>query len=630
MSSKISNTEKVVKEKHIKGEIYRPLAIAIALAFSGSLPSITQAASFTVTNTLDSGVGSLREAVQLANSLPGADIIDFSITTGSTIYLSSELNISDSVTITGPGAGDPGSIILDGGNANRHINAGGFPAYSGQSITLENITLTNGNSGSDEGGAVLVNNADLILNHSLISGNSADGAYAGGGGIAVRNGNATLTQSTISGNTVTGLYANGGGLLVSDGDATLNQSIISGNQAVGTNSFGGGLYVGSGNAILTQSIVSGNTVSGDYAQGGGLHVYIGNATLTQSTVSGNSSTGFEATAGGIFVYTGNAMFTQTTVSGNQALGTDSFGGAIYVFNSETIITQSTIFNNTAETGAGGISANLSIASKNITLINSILSGNTGTNGNFEDKATTPVSFLKVTYSLFGDSAVEITDPASSNNQFTNIPDLGPLQDNGGITYTHLPNLSSPAFNAGSNFDVPSATDQRGTGFARILHGLVDIGSVELSVASNQGDVVTRSEIVKPILQAVLGDAFVPAPATGSVYTDVSYADFNAAWVEEFEDRGFTEGCAVDRFCPNDVVTKEQLAKLIIIAKEGTGYTPMPATGIYTDVPIGSFNADWIEALNLGSMTTGCATGKYCPKDAVTVEVFENILNAAFP
>src|SRR5262249_41068548 len=50
-----------------------------------------------------------------------------------------------------------------------------------------------------------------------------------------------------------------------------------------------------------------------------------------------------------------------------------------------------------------------------------------------------------------------TDLANSD------PMLGPLQDNGGPTFTHALLCGSPAVNAGTNFTL-LATDQRGTGF----------------------------------------------------------------------------------------------------------------------------------------------------------------------
>lgn len=77
------------------------LALHIAcLSFPGL--SLT-AATFSVTNALDSGPGSLRQAVLDANASDGGDIV-FLNTTG-TITLSSALpEITANVTITGPGS----------------------------------------------------------------------------------------------------------------------------------------------------------------------------------------------------------------------------------------------------------------------------------------------------------------------------------------------------------------------------------------------------------------------------------------------------------------------------------------------------------------------------------------------
>src|SRR5213075_1032507 len=68
------------------------------------------------------------------------------------------------------------------------------------------------------------------------------------------------------------------------------------------------------------------------------------------------------------------------------------------------------------------------------------------------------------------------------------PKLGPLQDNGGPTFTHAPACNSPAIDHGKNFSA-SATDQRGVGFARTFDSVIvpnapggdgtDIGATEL-------------------------------------------------------------------------------------------------------------------------------------------------------
>jgi len=56
------------------------------------------------------------------------------------------------------------------------------------------------------------------------------------------------------------------------------------------------------------------------------------------------------------------------------------------------------------------------------------------------------------------------------------PRLGPLQDNGGPTFTHLPASNSPAIDGG---DPVLGMDQRGAGFQRVANGRVDIGAVEV-------------------------------------------------------------------------------------------------------------------------------------------------------
>jgi hypothetical protein len=58
--------------------------------------------------------------------------------------------------------------------------------------------------------------------------------------------------------------------------------------------------------------------------------------------------------------------------------------------------------------------------------------------------------------------------------------LGPLQDNGGPTFTHALLIGSPAINAGDpSFNPPPDYDQRGPGYPRVVNGRIDIGSFEV-------------------------------------------------------------------------------------------------------------------------------------------------------
>jgi len=77
-----------------------------------------------------------------------------------------------------------------------------------------------------------------------------------------------------------------------------------------------------------------------------------------------------------------------------------------------------------------------------------------------------------------------------------------------------------------------------------------------------------------------------------------------------------------------IVTKAQLAKIILKAKFGSAYTPPTGAGTYTDVPIGSFSADWIQGLVDLSIIEGCEANKFCPNEAVTIDSLATLLLAA--
>ena len=61
-----------------------------------------------------------------------------------------------------------------------------------------------------------------------------------------------------------------------------------------------------------------------------------------------------------------------------------------------------------------------------------------------------------------------------------------------------------------------------------------------------------------------------------------------------------------------------MAIFLLRGKYGSAYMPPAATGtIFSDVPIGSFAAAWIEQLARDGVTSGCGDGNYCPENSVT-------------
>ncbi|MFL6553137.1 MAG: hypothetical protein ACJ8LV_07200 [Chthoniobacterales bacterium] len=110
----------------------------------------TEAATITVTNTSDSGAGSLRHA--LADAVDG-DMINFnSSLNGQTITLTSgQLVVNESATISGPGADQ---LAVDANDASRV-----FYIASGKDVTISRLTITNGLPPISEFGGGIYNEA---------------------------------------------------------------------------------------------------------------------------------------------------------------------------------------------------------------------------------------------------------------------------------------------------------------------------------------------------------------------------------------------------------------------------------------------------------------------------------------
>jgi hypothetical protein len=362
-----------------------------------------------VTNTADSGPGSLRDA--LAAAVDG-DIIDATGISGTILLTSGELQITTAVNINGPG---DTSLTVDGNGTFRVFDN----LTSG--ATIAGFTITNGSAPGDNGGGIFNeggNSATLRLSDCVVSGNSADF----GGGIFNLNGALTVNNCTISGN---GAAFSGGGIVNSASGAaatlTITNSTISDNSATAND--GGGILNGAAGSVasIASVIVSNSTLSGNSATGNGGAVAnaadvpdLARLTITNSTISDNSAT---ANGGGIYNQ-GNAQFQ----IGSTVLNAGSSG--------------ENIFNGGQATSLG--------------------------------------------YNLSSDDGGGIL--IGTGDQINTDPMLGPLQDNGGPTFTHALLPGSPAIDAGDpSFAPPPPFDQRGPGFPRVSGSRIDIGSFEVQV-----------------------------------------------------------------------------------------------------------------------------------------------------
>ena len=371
-----------------------PILITLLCAAMTIVQS-THAATITVTNTNDSGTGSLRQALAGANN---GDTIIFSVTTPATITVTSgALVVNKSITITGPGANQ----LSVNGNAASTV----FSIASGTVVTISNLTVTNG----------------------MGSVSNQDNGLSGGG---IYNLHATLT---INNCTITNCIApdRGGGIYNDYATLTINNSTISGNSATGVfgGYDGGGIFNESGTVVIDNSTISGNSalLCGGVENASIYSTPSGALTITKSTLSDNS---------------------------NRGIYDDYASAGLTIGN--TILRASTIY---ADVHAYG----------------------------------PPPTSLGYNMSNDGGGGI-LTGPG---DQINTDPLLGPLQDNGGPTFTHALLCNSPASNAGNpSFTPPPDYDQRGLGFPRVVNGRIDIGAFE-----QQGTSTTYTGQVQPPINA---------------------------------------------------------------------------------------------------------------------------------
>ncbi len=288
--------------------LFGKLAALILALLMFFLAGGATASAQVVTNTADSGPGTLRSAI--TNAASGAVITFDPSLSGATITLSNTLTINTNLTIDASAL--PGGLQING-NGSVQI----FIVATNITVFLNSLTITNGYS-INYGGGINNFHDTLTLNQCTVSGNSAH--YGGGGGIDNDQGTVTLNRCTLSGNSA----PDGGGIYSAGGTLTLINCTLSGNSAI---YYGGGIDNGYESTLtMNQCTLSGNSAS---VYGGGIdNGEYGTLTLNQCTLSGNSAT----YGGGILNDGIKLTMTDTIVAGNSG----SPGADIYNYDAATL------------------------------------------------------------------------------------------------------------------------------------------------------------------------------------------------------------------------------------------------------------------------------------------------------
>jgi Metallo-peptidase family M12/S-layer homology domain len=120
-----------------------------------------------------------------------------------------------------------------------------------------------------------------------------------------------------------------------------------------------------------------------------------------------------------------------------------------------------------------------------------------------------------------------------------------------------------------------------------------------------------------MLPEINGASCLASPAT---FTDVPTTNPFFHWVETVYRIGVTGGCNTSplMYCPNNSVTRQQMAVFLMKSEHGSGYTPPACSSDpFPDVSCSSPFATWIQQLVAEGITSGCGGGNYCPTAPVT-------------
>ena len=490
---------------------------------------------------LDSqGRTTLRAAIQQANATGGRQII---FVPGGTYALAlagigedaaatGDLDITSDVTLVG--AGKTATIInanqLDRVfqvlNANLELTdlwitggsvpngGGGGLALAGGSTVLRRVELSDNvadiGSGNNGGGILATNGTFLRLEDTDVLRNHTDG---GGGGLFATSTTLEVVNSRLEDNVAVGGH---GGMFVANdvSGGQLGASVISGSRIANNRTAGnnGGVYYTGRPLTISDTTIVGNIAAG-VAGGVSVAAEYGSGTITieRSLLADNQA----SEGAGLYVWYTDVILGNTTVSGNIAT---TNGGGVEVLGTDggLTLTNSTITQNHAANGGG-----IWLASNRTLLVgDSVIAANTAATG--VDLRADPNAVTSTGGNLIGNtnaanfiaSTGDLLGTAGSPLD----PKLGPLQDNGGATWTHAPLRGSPVIDAGTNTGAP-ATDQRGA--LRVTDGngdgtaTADIGAVEYgflvnttadTVDANPGDGLARDANGKTSLRAAVMEA----------------------------------------------------------------------------------------------------------------------------
>ena len=443
---------------------------------------------------------------------------DSSGATGGAVYVDGDLRLEGSI-LTGNEAEYYGGAVLVSNNAYVHSSyfsdnesaksGGAVTAYTGNLTAVNSIFVNNRAQGA--GGALYSAEPDNVnVSGSIFQGNRAED----GGAIYVASGSDAVfvTDSTFTGNSVDDSASHDGGALYVRSPLYISGSAFDGNAG----KRGGAVYA-------THPVtIDGSTFESNYATEDGGAVFANGTLAVQDstfasndgrvrggavysygslTVAGGTFTGNSAQKGGALYAMDVVDVANSTFVANQAVGALGEGGAIHVMGSYPAdISFSTFVNNASgyvvsSDDSRGLGSALWMPYTQLSILGTVIDDSTASPLPCKVRQSLPVpvgdarvSGTLVPYTgtvddtvVFATGWCGLTDPASDDTFVSSDFQLGALGDNGGLTDTLMPAMTSPLVTRGPTAvdlgDDTVALDQRGA--VRPTSLLFTIGAVQV-------------------------------------------------------------------------------------------------------------------------------------------------------
>lgn len=591
----------------------------------------------------DGGGCTLRAAIMEANADEVRDVI--ALPFGTHRLTLGDLDVSSAIDLRGD---DMYATIVEAASADRLLEF-----HAGHSM-VSFVTLRGGDAGDGAGGAILVaNGATLSCTRCLIRDNRA----AIGGGLAVAAGGLVgLSTSIVASNEA----SNGGGIY-SAGDVRLQLSRLTRNLAV----FGGGCYSEGASSRLTLEF---STVDENRAGTGGgvLASSFGALSAVNATVSGNRA----ARGAGLSLFAVNGSAVHTTVASN--LASEAGGGVLLEVNAALAIENTILADNAAPSTpdcSGG--ALTSVHGHNLVENGACtLSGAANVVG--QDPQLLPLAnyggftptheLSSASSPAFDQGADASCAPAAKDQRehprprgahceigatefFGIVPlalEIDPFA-NGVFDETEsvpiwpvmASLLTSPASLSGQLLVWSGPPGGYPIDDANASYGSILPGFAASCAAQNNCYALRWGLLQHP--PHTDGEAWEqtsgPLRAIWRIHHGASFEDVRRfpahpayAATEALLHHEATRGCADGRFCPDDPLTRRQLALLIERSRWGRFLLPHRVSAAeFADVPVEDPYAPWISRLRADGVSAGCTTDpdgagpllpRFCPDGPV--------------